>query len=53
LALDHPHHVAGLVLVSGYYYPTPRKDVALFSPPAIPVLGDIINHTIAPFIGDD
>jgi pimeloyl-ACP methyl ester carboxylesterase len=52
LALDHPHHVAGLVLVSGYYYPTPRKDVALFSPPAIPVLGDIINHTIAPFIGE-
>ena len=24
LALDQPHHVSGLVLVSGYYYPTPR-----------------------------
>jgi len=52
LALDRPHEVAGLVLVSGYYYPTARKDVALFSPPAIPVLGDILTHTIAPFIGE-
>jgi pimeloyl-ACP methyl ester carboxylesterase len=52
LALDHPRHVAGLVLVSGYYYPTPRKDVALFSPPAIPILGDVLSHTVAPFIGE-
>ena len=39
---------AGLVLASGYYYPTPRTDVALFSPPAIPVVGDLISHTVAP-----
>jgi pimeloyl-ACP methyl ester carboxylesterase len=52
LGLDHPRDVSGLVLVSGYYYPTPRKDVLVFSPPAIPVLGDIISHTVAPFIGE-
>ena len=52
LALDHPRHVAGLVLVSGYYYPTPRRDVALFSPPAIPLLGDLLSHTVAPLIGE-
>src|SRR5689334_11225594 len=34
LALEYPRLVAGLVLVSGYYYPTPRNDVALFSPAA-------------------
>jgi len=47
LALDRPQLVAGLV-----YYPTPRKDVALFSPPAIPLLGDLLNHTINPFVGE-
>jgi len=52
LGLDHPRDVSGLVLVSGYYYPTPRKDVAVFSLPALPVLGDIISHTVAPFIGE-
>jgi pimeloyl-ACP methyl ester carboxylesterase len=52
LALDHPRHVSGLVLASGYYYPTPRKDVALFSLPAIPVIGDLLGHTVAPLIGE-
>jgi pimeloyl-ACP methyl ester carboxylesterase len=52
LALDHPRHVSGLVLISGYYYPTPRTDVALFSPPAIPLLGDLLSHTVAPLIGE-
>jgi pimeloyl-ACP methyl ester carboxylesterase len=52
LALDHPRHVSALVLVSGYYYPTPRTDVALFSPPALPVVGDLLSHTVAPLIGE-
>ena len=52
LALDHPRHVGGLVLVSGYYYPTARVDVALFSPPAIPVVGDLLSYTVAPLIGE-
>jgi pimeloyl-ACP methyl ester carboxylesterase len=52
LALDHVRHVSGLVLVSGYYYPTPRKDVVVFSVPAIPVLGDLLRHTVVPLIGE-
>ncbi|MFZ0851029.1 MAG: alpha/beta hydrolase [Hyphomicrobiaceae bacterium] len=52
LALNHPASVGGLVLASGYYFPSARSDVALFSPPAIPVLGDVISYTVAPLIGD-
>jgi pimeloyl-ACP methyl ester carboxylesterase len=52
LALDHPRHVSGLVLVSGYYYPTPRTDVALFSPPALPLVGGLLSYTVAPLIGE-
>lgn len=51
LALNHPECVRSLVLLSGYYYPTPRMDVLLLSPPAIPVFGDLIRPTISPFIG--
>ena len=48
LGLDHPDAARGLVLLSGYYYPTARADVWFFSPPAVPVLGDLMRHTIAP-----
>lgn len=48
LALDHPQSVGGLVLASGYYFPTPRRDVALFSPPSMPIVGDVISYTVAP-----
>jgi pimeloyl-ACP methyl ester carboxylesterase len=51
LALQHPEYVRSLVLLSGYYYPTPRLDVAMLSPPAIPVIGDLMRHTISPLIG--
>jgi pimeloyl-ACP methyl ester carboxylesterase len=39
--------VRGLVLVSGYYFPTARADVALFSGPAIPVIGDVMRYTVS------
>lgn len=51
MALDHPGSVAGLVLLSGYYFPTARPDVALFAPPAIPLLGDLFAHSLAPLTG--
>ena len=50
LALDE-NAVSGLVLISGYYYPTARVDVALLSVPSIPLLGDIMRHTISPLLG--
>jgi len=51
LALDHPRLVQGLVLLSGYYFPSPRTDILAFVPPAIPVIGDVLRHTIAPLVG--
>lgn len=45
---DYP--VRGLVLASGYYFPTVRLDVWLMSGPAIPVLGDLVSYTVAPII---
>jgi pimeloyl-ACP methyl ester carboxylesterase len=50
LALGHPTLVRALVLLSGYYYPTPRLDVALLSGPAIPIVGDLIRYTVAPLV---
>jgi pimeloyl-ACP methyl ester carboxylesterase len=48
LALQAPFLVRSLVLASGYYYPTVRADVFLQSPPAIPLLGDVMRYTVSP-----
>ncbi|HZH26417.1 MAG TPA: alpha/beta hydrolase [Azospirillaceae bacterium] len=50
LALESPSDVAGLVLMSGYYFPTPRVDALLFAPPALPVVGDAMRYTISPVL---
>lgn len=50
LALDYPTDVESLVLLSGYYFPTARLDVALLSPPALPILGDILRYTVSPLL---
>jgi pimeloyl-ACP methyl ester carboxylesterase len=51
LALAHPEYVRSLILLSGYYYPTPRMDVPLLSPPAIPIIGDLMRYTVSPLFG--
>lgn len=50
MALEYPAFVRGLVLISGYYYPSLRLDVPLMSPPAIPVLGDVMRYTVSPLL---
>jgi pimeloyl-ACP methyl ester carboxylesterase len=52
LAIHHPASVSGLVLASGYYFPTARSDVAVFSGPSIPLVSDAISYTLAPLIGE-
>jgi pimeloyl-ACP methyl ester carboxylesterase len=50
LALDHLNSVGGLVLASGYYFPTARADGILAAPATVPILGDFMRHTISPLI---
>jgi pimeloyl-ACP methyl ester carboxylesterase len=50
LGLKFPDMVRGLVLASGYYYPTLRPDVVAMSAPAVPVVGDILGHTLSPLV---
>jgi pimeloyl-ACP methyl ester carboxylesterase len=50
LALEHPELVRGLVLASGYYYPTARADVVALSAPAVPLIGDVISYTLSPIV---
>src|SRR4029450_7331475 len=51
LALNHPDAVRGLVLLSGYYYPTVRVDALLSSPAAIPIVGDLLRYSTSPLLG--
>lgn len=50
-ALAFPTTARGVVLASGYYFPAGRLDVPFEAPPAIPVIGDLMRHTISPLIG--
>lgn len=51
LAIRYPVDVAGLVLLSGYYFPTLRVDAVIVAPGAMPLLGDILRYTISPLLG--
>jgi pimeloyl-ACP methyl ester carboxylesterase len=50
LALKYPDLVRGLVLASGYYFPTARPDVVAMSAPSLPLIGDILSYTLSPLI---
>ena len=50
LGMRKDYAIRGLVLASGYYFPTLRWDVWMMSGPAMPVLGDLIRYTVAPII---
>jgi pimeloyl-ACP methyl ester carboxylesterase len=49
-ALQHSREVQALILASGYYFPSPRADAVIFSPVALPVIGDILSHTVSPLL---
>jgi pimeloyl-ACP methyl ester carboxylesterase len=51
LAERHQAEMAGLVLLSGYYFATLRPDVLLVVPGALPLLGDVLRYTISPLLG--
>jgi pimeloyl-ACP methyl ester carboxylesterase len=51
MALNHPQRVSEIALLGGYFYPSARGDVIFASPPAIPVIGDVMRYTISPLLG--
>ena len=50
LSMRSDYAVSGLVLASGYYFPTFRLDFWLMSAPAMPVIGDLLRYTVSPII---
>jgi pimeloyl-ACP methyl ester carboxylesterase len=50
LALQYPREVRALILASGYYFPGARTDVVISSPAALPVIGNVLSHTISPLL---
>ena len=50
MAQKFPRDVSGLVLISGYYFPTAKPVFAVPLVTAIPVVGDILVHTVLPWI---
>ena len=48
MARHNSERVKGLVLISGYYFPTWRFDVWFASAAAIPLVGDALRYTISP-----
>ncbi|WOH63431.1 alpha/beta hydrolase [Bradyrhizobium sp. BWA-3-5] len=50
IGFQNEYPIRGLVLASGYYFPTQRWDFWMLSGPAIPVLGDLVRYTVAPII---
>lgn len=51
LALDHPELVRGLVLISGYAFPTTRLDSVMAQIQTLPLLGPVWRNTLAQPIG--
>lgn len=50
MGLQQPDVVRGLVLLSGYYYPSMRLDVVTLTQPAVPIVGDVLRYTVSPLI---
>src|ERR1700761_1697350 len=50
LALKNPTLVRGLVLASGYYYPTFKPEVVALAIPSLPLIGDILSFTLSPLV---
>lgn len=50
MGLQRPDVVRGLVLLSGYYYPSMRLDAITLTQPAVPIIGDLMRYTVSPLV---
>ncbi|MBZ9883690.1 alpha/beta hydrolase [Mesorhizobium sp. CA10] len=48
MARRHRRSVAGVVVVAGYHYPSPRLALAISALPAVPLLGTVLRHALLP-----
>ncbi|TIW27309.1 MAG: alpha/beta hydrolase [Mesorhizobium sp.] len=48
MARRHPRSVAGVVVVAGYHYPSPRLALAISALPAVPLIGTVLRHAVLP-----
>lgn len=48
MAVNHPGSVKRLVLLSGFYFPSPRIDAVLSGVNAVPLIGDALRYTVVP-----
>jgi pimeloyl-ACP methyl ester carboxylesterase len=48
IGIRHPALARALVLASGYYYPSLRPDAVASLAPSLPVIGDVLSHTVSP-----
>jgi pimeloyl-ACP methyl ester carboxylesterase len=51
LALAEPGVPRSLVLASGLYFPSVRFDAPFLVPPAVPIAGALLRHTLSPLAG--
>jgi pimeloyl-ACP methyl ester carboxylesterase len=49
MALKNPDDVAGLILLSGHYYPVPRAKTMVF-PTCFPFADGVLRQTVVPFV---
>ena len=52
MALNHEEKLSGVVLLGGVFYPDPRADVLMIAGSAVPVYGDVLNHTLQPLLAE-
>jgi len=50
LAIRDQSAIAGLVLLSGYYYRTTRIDTVMQTPASLPLIGPLLRHTVIPLL---
>ncbi|WP_181708616.1 alpha/beta fold hydrolase [Chthonobacter rhizosphaerae] len=50
IGVRHPEAIKALVLASGYYFPSVRPEAPVFGLAAVPVLGDVLRHTVSPVL---
>jgi pimeloyl-ACP methyl ester carboxylesterase len=52
MALNHADKLSGVALFGGLFYPEARADVLMVAGSAVPLYGDLINHTLQPLLAE-